>query len=227
MSVVNIIHTPEAVHLFSDGGLFSSDGSVSAILSKAYCLPHLNAVISSRGSCYFANQLVLTINRTFSSFEALVADLPELFRAQYEKHEAVIAEAGAAFELWFIGWSHERGGPESYAISSHGLTARQHGVDAVPWEIVRLGSCSIVPCDVDFGRRLAARSTNTQEELGIAIAECQRQLRGKNPFGHEITGLAGFIQQSTVSQNGIFTKILKRFPDEIGKPVTPSPSNLS
>ncbi|MGX1786135.1 hypothetical protein ACWIGM_05320 [Bosea sp. NPDC055332] len=209
--------------MYTDAGLFTNDGTVSAILSKAYCLPHLCAVISSRGSCYFANQLILAINHSFSTFEGLIGGLSAVFRTQYETHESTIALAGASFELWLAGWSHVRKAPESYAIASHGLTVHHHGVSAAPWEITRLNNRSIVPRDAKFDRRLAAYSIETPEELGIAVAECQRQLRGTTPHGVEITGLAGFIQHSTVNRDGISTRILKRFPDEVGKHVAPSP----
>lgn len=126
MSVVNIVCGADATHMYTDGGLFSKDGSVSAILCKADCLPHLNTVLSSRGSLFFANQLALTINHTFFSYEGLITGLPQLFRQQYERHRDTIEKAGASFELWLAGWSPELGRPEAWAISSHGLCAVRH-----------------------------------------------------------------------------------------------------
>ncbi|KRE13461.1 hypothetical protein ASE63_18485 [Bosea sp. Root381] len=223
MSVVNIVHGSNAVHMFTDAGLFAADGSVTALLHKAHPVPHLGAVFSSRGSYWFMQKIVTAISHHFSTFDEMIAGVRALFVSQYERHAEAIAAADAGeFELWICGWSSARARPESYGISSRNLQLAVHGVEAPAWALQQVGDM-VLPRDGRFRQRLAAHPTNSIEELGIAIAECQRQLRGFTPSGVEVTGIAGFIQATTVTSDGITTKILRRWPDQVGQFVSPSP----
>lgn len=220
MPVVNILNTGDAVHMFTDGGAFAQDGTLADIINKAHHLPHLHAVITSRGSYWFMNRMVSAIIERFTGFEELVSGISTLFREQYERHADTIAESEISFEIWICGWSSERNRPESYGLRSHGLTHAVHGVDAAPWMLASVHNMNL-PWDWDCATRLAGQPIETVEDCGVAIAESQRQFRGVSPNGIEVTGIAGFIQQSTVTRDGVASKILKRWPDKVGELVSP------
>ena len=96
MSVVNIVNTGDVVHLFTDGGLYSKDGVLSAIIHKVHVIPHLNAALASRGSWNFTAKLAVRIGHGCSSFDELVENAASLYRSAYDN--MILRAEGKSFE---------------------------------------------------------------------------------------------------------------------------------
>lgn len=211
MSVVSIINTGNAIHMLTDGGLFKR-GVVELITNKVRIFPHLKSAFAFRSSLGWWSLLIEQAGYSFESFDHVVDGITEFFRDGLNSIAAGRQLHGE--ELWFCGWSDERERFEAYGISSHGLRQDVHGVASEPWVLTRIEGNVIVPIDPTFYQRLRAFPTNTIEETGVSIAECQRQVIWGNSHGDDEILVGGHIQLTTVTKDMISQKILRSWPDK-------------
>lgn len=224
MSVVTMINTRDAVHVFTDGGLLDPAGVVRGLYPKPYIFPHLNAVLVFRGTEHgHISDAALEIGATRSSFDDLAERAGDAFRRAIGLHVGLDADGnmppGYGYELLFCGWSDLRSRLEIYGVSTLGLREVFHGVRAEPYELARFDNAVISPNHPDLRALMAQYPTGTIEELGIAVLEAQRQIPAQVPGRAPYSFVAGFVQHTVVRKDGISTHIIKTWPDRIGVPV--------
>lgn len=209
MSAVNIITEPDAIHMFCDGAHYLGDGTLGAVSSKGYLLPHLNAAASCRGPTVFMDTLGPEIGRRFESFDEMVDGIVDLARDVFEREADTLArcQIGADFDLFIAGWLGNQ--PVAYVLSSHGTNVE-------PWVLHELGPIAIAPYDAELGAKLEAMEPTTDVlSAGIAIMEAQRGVHGQNAgHGPAMAGVGGHCQWIKIARESIQTAIVRRWDDE-------------
>jgi hypothetical protein len=218
MTAINVIRQSGAVHVLTDGAGIDANGAVVLRTQKVFPLAHLNAVIACRGWPLFAACFAAQASIEASSFDQLktiavrlarsvIADAQHLMEASY---------AGAEFDLVIAGWS-EGTGPNSYFLCSY------EGVGVAPWAVAELGEISLLPTNEAVNADLEAAFPNgvrpddvDPAAVGLRILEIQR----KHPTGRGLLRNVGaFAQLTTVTPDLITTRIIHRWPDELGRPL--------
>lgn len=205
MSVVNIIHEPDALYLFTDAAGILNTGELREIKQKVHILAHCNAAISGRGLSSFVEGMIPYLNRNCCDFEHLLEEVPRYFRSEHTRRrlDFEACSTGSDAEIYICGYSTARDRLESYGIASHGDYS-------APWAFTLLGNVTFVPGmpPVDTA------GCSTMEEIGIRIMDRQRELMRAEERGLFCSG--GFVQMTSVKRTEISTKIIKRYDDKIG-----------
>ena len=224
MTAINVIKQSNAVHVLTDGAGYNADGTLIAIANKVWPVAHLNLVLASRGSAYFAPLLAQHASAAAHSFDHLKSIMPALALELAGRFAPLMrmSELGSQFDLVVAGWS-ETSGPSSYFLCDH----HQHGPSVEPWKPVDLGPISLLPqtaaMKVDLDHEFPNGADPDQFDSvkdGMCILEIQRRHPSEHgPAGsHMLRGVGMFAQ---LTRGAIETKIIHRWPDEIGKPIKP------
>jgi hypothetical protein len=175
----------------------------------------------------------------FSSFDGLIdgieVQLPEICEA-FE--DSLRDGQEDRIELYIVGWSAEREGPETYFLQTK---ANSFCSDYVPpsgdyvnpasFELVKLPEIVLGPFitqdEVSASQASLNRDVRGPDDLdpavdGLRILEMQRQQRCT--MGEvEAHWVGGFGLLSTVTKDGVSQRVIGRWPDEIGELIVPDP----
>jgi len=117
MSALITLRQREAVHILCDGAGYDTEGTVRAVMSKSFAIPHLSAVISTRGSAVALPLIGTRLSALFSSFDELVSGIEAELPKIVEDSETFFALSGAAStELAVIGWSDQNDSGMAFTI---------------------------------------------------------------------------------------------------------------
>ena len=202
MSAVNIFKAQRALHILSDGAACGPGGVLQGLRSRVAPLPHLGCALALRGPPGFLDVVswfaTMAPARSFEDLAGLLEDVVA---------QAVRAGGGTDpgnFEVFLAGLAGD-GSPHILAVrgSLPGGGSTLH----------HLARCIAPSDDGEFGRRLReavdldAPNFNPVRD-GVRLVERQRELDG---------GIGGFVQLTTIMQEGISTRILHRWPDVVGQ----------
>jgi len=228
MSALVMVCKSDRVELLSDAVLYDPiTGAVGAIHSKLAPLPELNCVMSGRGpipvmwiTAYVAGLSSTTFDDVVANFDAIRDEA-----ATYNNGD-VSPEQWAQSDIGLIGWSESRDRPEAY------MSLGNRDPKIAP----AIGSLS--PCDVGVfaggsddmakafvdGVRASPDSFDAEID-GLAIMEVLR--REALPLGdaHDASFghcVGGYVELATVARTGVAIRTIHKWPDEIGKPISPS-----
>lgn len=226
MSAINIITTPKAVHVISDGACYRSDGTLHGVAQKAHSIAHLRMIVAARGPSILTPLIAESLQHAFTSFDAAVEGMAAVVEDAVETYGTTLAmcSIGADFDLLVAGWSEARDCGETYYLSS----MDRPGVPA--WTVSKCGPVVISPNDDAMTARLqrqgAALDLNRRDPLDVAlvIMEEQRKVKGHQGGDEEVHGVGAFAQVTSVTRDGIASRILRRWPDAIGMPLQPVPA---
>jgi hypothetical protein len=224
MTAVNIIRQTAAVHILTDGEAYRADGTSAFRTAKVFPLLHLDAAVASRGSPLFAPTFAFrasTLAKTFDHLKALALALA--MEVLETSKDAMAAAGGIEFDLAIAGFSETKG-PNSYFICNH----ENHGAAVPPWEIVELSPLSLAPTSKAIDAELEKAFPNGVHPDqfnpvvdGLRVLEIQRA----HPVPHAGGGfgiqaaVGAFAQLATITPGAITMKIIRRWPDEIGRPL--------
>ena len=233
MSALVMVCKSDRVELLSDAALYDPiTGAVGAIHSKLAPLPELNCVMSGRGpipvmwiTAYVAGLSSTTFDDVVANFDAIRAEV-----AAYNNGD-IPAEEWAQSDIGLIGWSESRDRPEGYMSLGNRVPE------------IALVTGSLNPCDVGVFASGSVDVANAfvdsvreypdgfdAEIDGVAIMELMRgealPLSDAQDtfFGHCI---GGYIELATVTRTGVTVRTIHEWPDEIGKPISPSRLKVS
>jgi hypothetical protein len=213
VSLVAIIVQAAAVHVLTDGAGLMPDGKHGGTVVKAMPLPHLNMVVSARGPVMTGLFAGLSLCGAGQSFDQVKERAPDVARK-------INATPGfsAPFEIFAAGFS-EADGPTAWMIGSHSEIA-----DVWPFELVELGNLTVFPL---FGpSRIGLlddlegpQALDFVDELLEDVRHTPVPLTSKfgGPLGCSI---GHFAQLTTVTRDEISTRIVKRWPDQVGEYLT-------
>jgi hypothetical protein len=235
VTAINVIKQKTAVHMLTDGASWIYPGSyyVGPPVLKAWPLPHLNAVLACRGPL----QSPPVLADLFSSCGASTYD--ELKKAALAVMEAAMSSrlyedvvsgaSGNPIELVIAGWS-ETVGPDAFVIQAS--AAGNEPIDRFlsenkPWILKDTGAAMMAPSDdaIQKAALAAMPPTNTcADDMdpvrdGLAILNAQRDalIAVEHSASHGMVTVGGFAQLTTVTADAITTRIIHRWPYEIGE----------
>src|ERR1700704_1834719 len=108
MSALITLIQREAVHILCDGAGYDSGGTMQHVLSKSFAIPHLSAVIGTRGPAVALPFIATRLSTMFGSFDELAAGIEAALPKIIEDSEDLFAISGAtSTEMAVIGWSEK------------------------------------------------------------------------------------------------------------------------
>ena len=128
-------------------------------------------------------------------------------------------------DILLAGWSEERNRAESYMLSSSDM----HGFD--PWEFHEAPAVVAGPVPTDEAlARVGIDVTQNPEtvdpvSMGLKVFEAQRSMTfpATTAGGEEFHLVGGAAVMTQITRDGITQKIIHKWDDEIGQPITPEP----
>jgi hypothetical protein len=229
LSAIITLKQNNAVHLLCDGAGYDTEGTVRAVMSKAFAIPHLAAVIATRGSAVALPFMGTRLSALFSSFDELVSGIEAELPKIVGDSEALFELSGAtSTELAVIGWSDKS---NSFTIQTGDATdTRDEYADfeqPEPFKLVCRPDAFALPApSAEIMRAAEFRGDADIEKLVpeidlLEIMELQRQsLIEFN--GQEIHLVGGLALLSTVTRGGTITqRVIHRWADTIGRPIEP------
>lgn len=190
MTAINVVVADEAVHVFTDG--VATAGAERRYLSKVFPIPHLSAVVATRGPSRLLGLAAIMLSDRASTFDDLVGSLRDFRSLCSQMREPwQVDTLLQPFEIVVAGIG--RVGPAAYII---GNTDRG-GI--VPWEVVQIPFCLTTPQidPADYARLVAADDP---------IALMPGVVKAQTAAYPALVG--GFVQHTSVTCQGISTKIL-------------------
>jgi hypothetical protein len=236
MTAINIIRQSEVIHVISDGAFCDPNGVLCELVPNTWLIPHLLAAIGIHGSPHFMPFLVNRLGRESRSFDDM---MDKIIPIAIDVHTSFpmthgTLEWGAVapeFDLLAAGWSKVRGRPVSYLIARpegrHGAAHNSRGI----WDVIELPDALIAPPITErmiatVGWKLPESAQAFQPEIdGLKLLNAQRLSRlpinPKDPEGGDGFMVGGFAQLTSISERGISSRILHRWPDKIGRKIDP------
>jgi hypothetical protein len=223
MTAIIVLRDESAAHVLTDAAMVDADGRLIGQTSKVIALPHLNAVITARGTELFLPIIWPALSLCASTYDELRERVASVTREEIASAAAqnVLRSSphGANFDLVIAGISSS-GRTDSFLICNHS----HHRVP--PWTPVDLGEFAMLPGDA---RMLAEVHARPPERLpsgdidvgafGRRVMEIQRREPHRHESGKSYPNIGGFIQLTTVTAATITTRVVHRWPDEIDQPL--------
>ncbi len=183
-------------------------------------------IVAARGPSILTPLIAESLQHAFTTFDDAVEGLAEVVEDAVDTYGRALAmcSIGADFDLLVAGWSEARDCGEVYYLSS----IDRPGVPA--WTVSKCGPVVISPNDDAMTARLqrhgAALDLNRRDPLDVAllIMDEQRKVKGLQGGDEEVHGVGAFCQVTTVTRDGISSRILRRWADPVGVPLQPVPA---
>ncbi len=235
MSSLTIIQQKDAVHLITDAAHYDMEGVVCSIASKVEELPNSGCVFALRGASYATIPLRFLLSR-LRSLDAVTNALPGIISVIDGTFDDLTAGQAQPeqrhFEVTVAGWSDRMqslvvGIATTYEPSDPndplGFSFQPGYETGVPF----YAPPAVMIPPVDFPHAIG-REIETQEDIdsldpavdGLAMFEAQRRYPAL--FAGDVQYLVGgFAELTTVRREGVTRRILKEWPDEVGRPLQP------
>lgn len=218
MTLLNAIRRDDRVIIVSDSAALDDDANLAGNYNKVILMPHIRAAVACRGNAMIAMILLSGLHHDYAwhSFDSFKASFADAVRATISAAgPALSADPATALGMDFVvaGWSETRG-PDSFFLRT------LEGTHVPAWEVINPEGPLMMPCnDEIFGQTpyLADRSVPLSDDLLVKAANLQRAYI--EPFGpHKIPSswVGGFLQATTITEHEITTRIIHRWPDELG-----------
>jgi hypothetical protein len=219
MTAVNIIKQKNAVHVLTDGASWLPTGGFGPACAKAFQLPHLNAVVASRGPRLGGVLIADFLGSCANSYDEMKLRSAEMVRGAIEFYTPIFAANtfSQKLEVVVAGWS-EKSGPDAFVISAHGDNPA-----VSPWATHDCGSVMMAPGGASIEKavfdalppQVKCADDMDPARDGLSIVLAQRAARGLSDVSDLVVG--AFVQLTTISLDGIATRILHRWPEDSGK----------
>ncbi len=208
MTAVNIIQKAGEILVMTDGLGLAKGGPRET--TKVSLLPHLPLLVAVRGNSALAHVLTAKFASEVSgTFEDFLALLPELARKLSPAIDA-LQKADVPNEIYVVGFSTERSRIESWFMACSDAYAAM----GRPAFTVHLGD-----------EPMTAAPQPSESAIKAARFECPTA-RKFDPFGAGIKlmdaqrrtypeAIGRFVQLSRVTRDGISSKIIHRWPNEL------------
>lgn len=236
MSSIIIIQQADAVHLVTDGAHYERDGTLGMIGSKVRQLPRARSVFALRGigafepfeemfaSCRSLDEVIDSIPSALAFFDFTVRTLVPDAGFPHLGLELVAAGWSDARQAWSVGVASPL--PAQCPQDHVGISHLPGYVQYEPFVAAPLSCAPPVDIEKAVGRSLpdpAAVNELDPAAAGLAIIEAQRMIPcDLNADGDGFQYLVGgFAELTTVASSGISQRILRTWPDRIGRRLEP------
>lgn len=214
MTAIIVYLTREGAHLLTDGGQFGPDGPPIAFAQKVTIAAHQSAAFVARGPDLYGGLLRVVVGQHQGDFDSLAGAFPDLCRSAHAEMIRAVSTGtqvlGNPYQVdaVLIGWS-ERRGFQGFEVSSFD--------DAVPaWQRNNLASESpLAFCSPAEDTMVQSLLANGLDIWGMDVDPAKDGLSIMRAQRRTTTVVAGFCQITTVTQSGVFSRVLERWPDKI------------
>ena len=230
MTAANTIVHQDHVDILSDGAIYDYDGALTATVSKVWALPPLPAALTARGPAFLLPFLAVRVSDAAGSFDDLLPIIVEQARKSAELDASLFEHhpAGQSFELFVAGWSAQHRRAMAFTLASFETCGRES------WTLHDIGPGIVSPADEALGERIGDLEINllsadcVPEIDGLILLEEQRArswpITGTDRVEHIVGGHA---QLTTVNEQGVTSRILRRWPDRIGQRIAPQAARIA
>ena len=218
MSAINALVQNNAVHMLTDGAAYFQDRTFQFLATKILPFPHLRCAVAVRGPAMAVPMLSSILGHAETYDARKVAATEALNTA--ESMCAPIFDAcctGADFEV-VVGGITDDGVPDAYLVASHD----RYGFE--PWKVTPVEGLTCLPNDPKLHAKIIASlpAGATPDDLdpvrdGLAIMELQRRNPAASTEGDDRCAVGGFAQLTTITANEITTRVIRRWPDQVGR----------
>lgn len=186
----------------------------------------MRMVVAARGPSILTPLIAESLQHAFTTFDEAVEGMAEVVEDAVDTYGRALAmcSIGTNFDMFVAGWSEARDCGETYFLSN----MDRPGIPA--WTRSKCGPVVISPNDAAMEARLqrqgAALDLGRNDPLDVAlrVMEEQRAVKGLQGGDEEVHGVGAFAQVTSVTREGISSRILRRWPDAIGMPLQPVPA---
>jgi len=219
----------------TDAAIYQNGSGVVAFGTKVSTVSHWPGALTTAGSAAASALFARELSQQFSTWDDMVEngerDLPELGK--------IVADYGLSHAtVVLVGYSAKRG-PESYTFQTTltlppGTTAEEAAASPYyqpPFALVKLPDVIMTPvCPPEMSIAAKYEGIDVEADPDVVawsmhkVIEMQRHM----PLPYGVGGIGGFAEIATVSERGVTTRVLHRWPeDKIGGPLRPKPTNWS
>ncbi|SCB36011.1 hypothetical protein GA0061099_1005409 [Bradyrhizobium yuanmingense] len=204
MTAISAFRSSDAVHVFSDGAWHDpATGKLCGIGTKVTILPEYNGVLGITGTSEIPVLLSShLVENPLADLHSLADAMPDLVRTCFTRSKALGLNLTGRCEVVLAGWT-ENAGPLIHVVECH----PEHGIFKG-----RAVERHIRPSIGDTSQMRFPHD-------GLLLLEKQYGTKCQQPgtFGAGAVGrvVGGFAQHTQIAAEGIFIKLLKRWPDEI------------
>lgn len=191
MTAINVLKLTDAVHLLTDGrcGVGMAFGTVPKVIP----IPHLNAIVATRGPARLLGLMTLMLCTKATTFDDLPGELSRLKWICEQQLEPWQVETLAAdFDAVVAGIGSK--GPAAYLVSNHA----NHGFRL--WEVFEIPYCLATPV-VDQALLEAVFWADDPVVEMPRLVDAQRS----DP------SVGGFSQLTSITADGISTRIVRDY----------------
>jgi len=217
-TALNVVQSDQAVIMLADGAYFGGDARVLAVGSKIELYPAARSVFGCRGMRAVCYQVGRLFRSESSSLENMTSRALAIARAvqEFARDEGTLGDVSA----YIAGFpSSNSGGPQVWSIA----------ISAAAVDVVKLRSTqsqfSPALDDPDVVEAIRTGQFSRQpEHFGFRALDLQRRAAVTIPGwndGRPAHVVGGFAEAAIVTRDSITVKILKRWPDVIGKEIIP------
>ncbi|CAO4135258.1 hypothetical protein [Methylorubrum extorquens] len=218
MTAINALVRRDRVHVMTDGAVFLPEGEVIGSMQKVYILAQADAVLAVRGPTYIGPALYGALNgASLTGFDDLLSKLIPAVRHSLDSLEFLdpdaVTAASARLDLRradvvVAGWSRSRGRGEIYKLDT----------SAEEWCLEPQGDGFIMPGDNPaLMERLQAHGWDLSEDRQdewrlLELIRHQRIVDDLLPNGARFPTAGAFAQHTVITEWGISTRIVERWP---------------
>jgi hypothetical protein len=221
------------VIIAADGATYDDDGVFRGLISKIHHLPGLDCAIAQVGAGGLSLALLQVMGHKYRSFDQMLEGIADDLRiastwgmlhyvAMGRKPDSTVAIAG---------YSSARERYELYRISNWDKEIVDH-TRAKAYELVPLDGfwANCLPTDDMIERfHLTGEAISSDPWSGLArwVCACRPQSRGPDPdLALPAFGCGGFVELAVLRQGQFDSRVVHRWPDEVGKRIDATVGDL-
>jgi hypothetical protein len=199
VTAINILRTPSAVHICTDG--LTYPGGKPCLAAKVYAAVHMPLVLATRGLALARFLYPTMFHQAFASFDELVRGIEDEFPNMHSNFLRFVPDPNEMearnTEVIIAGWSAARRQCECYYIRG----GEEQGEGSFPpWTLFELDG---VQCGPPLSKHVDVHPNHIERDM-IAVMEAQRC---------EFPLVGGFCELTSLTQHAVTQRILRRWPD--------------
>lgn len=220
MTAINAILQRHRGVLFTDGSIYTAQGTIVGFGDKAIAMPSLKAVIACRGNQKATGLLAMQFTVNYATYDDMIERVGDDLR---DWHDDIVMHLGQYgfqdVEFVAVGWSDKQRRPVGFIYESKsGISETFDEISLSPMpEIETLKALALRGCNIAHVDRL------DPVKHGIQIMEAQRGMKIMiSDLAEEMHIVGGHIVATEITRDGISQRVIHRWVDEIGEPIQPS-----
>lgn len=219
MSVCNIIQEPDAIHIWSDGAVYSPTGVLVATAAKTFLLPAIHAAMVVSGELLVANALAVEAQIGKASFDDLIDWFPGFMAKVRDDVSEMAGFEAQPTVARLAGWSERRQRLEVWSAAA-GETVHHGSGKAV---LIEPDDVLVSPASGELMTRLEKAGLSGPDGLNaetpgdwLQVLREQRACAFPYEYGgnHPIRMVGGFAQHTVITRDALTTRVVERWAED-------------